>query len=97
MEQATIDSTFIRHKNNYMSMINIKQACFTAINACINDAFKVSNDPSIQGWHAGMTVMSILDQLSDLYGKLTPAALEGNDTAIRCPCLAANPPKLLFR
>ncbi len=58
-------------------MINIKQACFTAVNACINNAFKVSNDPTIQGWHAGMTVMSILDQLSDLYGKPTPAMLEG--------------------
>ncbi len=77
-------------------MINIEQACFMAVDACINDAFKVSNNPTIQGWHAGMTVMSILDQLSDLYRKPTPAELEGKDTAFRCPHLAADPPKLLF-
>ncbi len=40
--------------------------------------------------------MSILNQLSDLYGKPTPAALEGKDAAFHHPYLAANPPKLLF-
>jgi hypothetical protein len=63
IEQATIDTTFAHCKNYYMSMVNIKSACFTAVDACINDAFKVSNDSTIQGWHAGMSVMSILDQL----------------------------------
>ncbi len=92
MEQATINSTFTPCKNYYMSMINIKQV----FDACINDTFKVSNDPTIQGWHAVMTAMPILDQLSDLYGKPTPVALEGKDAAFRCPYLAANPPKLLF-
>jgi hypothetical protein len=96
MEQATINSMFTHHKNYYRLMINIKQACFTAIDACINNAFKVSNNPTIQGWHTGMTAMSILDQLSDLYGKPTPAALEGNNTRFRSPYLAADPPKLLF-
>ncbi len=43
-----------------------------------------------------MTVMPILDQLLDLYGKPTPTALKGKDTAFRCPYLAANSPKLLF-
>jgi hypothetical protein len=79
-----------------MSMVNIECSCFTAVNACINDAFKVSNDPTIQGWHAGMSVMSIFDQLLNNYGKATPAVLDGNDTRFRSPCLAADPPKLLF-
>jgi hypothetical protein len=95
-EQATINLTFTHLKNYYMSMINIEQACFMAVNAYINDAFKVSNDPTIQRWHAGMMVMSILDQLLDLYGKPTPAALEGNDTRFRSPYLVADPPKLIF-
>ncbi len=81
-EQATINLTFTRRKNYYMLMINIKQACFTAVDACINNNFKVSNDPTIQGWHTGMTVMSILNQLSDQYGKPTPVALEGNEQPI---------------
>jgi hypothetical protein len=95
-EQATIHTTFTRRKNYSLSMVNIKRACFMAVDACINDAFKVSNNPTIQGWHAGMRVMLILDQLSNLYRKPTPAALEGNDTAFRHPYLAANPPELLF-
>ncbi len=78
-------------------MVNIKRTCFTAVHACINDAFKVSNDPTIQGWHAGMCVMSILDQLSNNYGKPTPMELDGNDTRFRSPYFAADPPELLFR
>ena len=59
-------------------MQNIERACFTALDSSINDAFKVSNDPTIQGWHAGMRVIDILDQLSLIYGQPTPAALEAN-------------------
>jgi hypothetical protein len=77
-------------------MVNIKRACFTAVNACINNAFKVSNNPTILGWHAGMTVMSILDQLSNNYGKPTPAMLKSNDNTFRHPYCAADPSKLLF-
>jgi hypothetical protein len=47
MEQATINTTFARCKNYYMSMVNIKCTCFTAVDASINDAFKVSNNPTI--------------------------------------------------
>ncbi len=96
-EQATIDTTFTCRKNYYLSMVKIKRACFTAVDACINNAFKVLNDPTIQGWHAGMTVMSILDHFSGLYGKPAPTTLEDNDTAFRHPYLAVDPPKNLFR
>jgi hypothetical protein len=95
-EQATIDMMFARCKNYYMSMVNIQRACFTAIDACINDVFKVSNNPTIQGWHADMSVMSILDQLSSLYGQPTPTALEGKDTRFCSPYSSANPPEILF-
>jgi hypothetical protein len=40
--------------------------------------------------------MSILDQLSSNYGKLTPAAMEGNNNTMHRPYSAANPPELLF-
>ncbi len=96
MEQATLDMMFTRCKNYYMLMVNIKCACFTDADACINNAFKVPNDPTIQGWHVGMSVMSILDQLSNNYGKPTPTALDGNDTRFCSPYLAADPPELLF-
>jgi hypothetical protein len=46
-EQATIDMTFNRCKHNFLSMRNIEQACFTALDSSINNAFKVSNDPTI--------------------------------------------------
>jgi hypothetical protein len=48
MEQASIDTRFAREKHYYLSMRNIKRACFTALNASINDAFKVSSEPTIQ-------------------------------------------------
>jgi hypothetical protein len=96
-EIATIDAEFLRRKNYYRSMINVERACFDAVDACINDAFKVSNDPTIVGWHAGMSVMTILDGLSTLYGKPTPTALEGNDKRFCSPYSPADPPKILFR
>jgi hypothetical protein len=67
-EQASIDSLFNCRKAYYLSMQNIKRACFTALDVSVNDAFKVSNDPAVRGWHAGMRVIDILDQLSATYG-----------------------------
>ncbi len=96
-EQATINTMFTCCKNYFMLIVNIEQACFTAVDACINNAFKVSNNPTIQGWHLGMRVMSILDQLLNNYGKPTPAMLESNDNAFRRPYFVADPPEILFR
>ncbi len=57
---------FARAKHCFLLMRNIKRACFTTLDASFIDAFKVSNDPTIQGWHAGMQVVNILDQLSTI-------------------------------
>jgi hypothetical protein len=95
-EQASIDSLFNRHKAYFLSMQNIERACFTALDASVNDAFKVSNDPAVQGWHAGMRVIDILDQLSATYKQPTPAALEANDHIFRSLTLAADPPEVLL-
>ena len=67
-EQASIDTLFNRRKHYFLLMQNIERACFTALDSSINNAFKVSNDPTIQGWHAGMKVIDILNQLSLIYG-----------------------------
>ena len=67
-EQESIDTLFNQRKHYFLSMQNIERACFTALDSSINDAFKVSNDPTIQGWHAGMKVIDILNQLSLIYG-----------------------------
>jgi hypothetical protein len=97
MEQATINTCFAREKHYFMSMRTIKWACSIALNASVNDAFKVSNDPAIQGWHAGMQVINILDQLSTIYGQSTTAVLETNNTVFLSAYLAADAPEVHFR
>jgi hypothetical protein len=77
-------------------MHNIERACFTALDASVSNAFKVSNDPTIQGWHASMQIIEIFDQLSTIYGQPTPAVLKTNNTVFRSPYLAANTPEVLF-
>ncbi len=96
MEQASIDTSFNRRKHYFLLMQNIKRACFTALDLSINDAFKVSNDPTVQGWHVGMRVIDILVQLSLIYGQPTPAALEANDHFCS-PTSAADAPEVFFR
>ena len=96
-EQATIDTLFTRRKHYFLTMQNIERACFTALDMTVNDAFKLSNTPGVRGWHAGMTTVVILNQLSAVYGKPTSAALEANDTIFRSPYSAADAPETLFR
>jgi len=78
-EQTLIKTLFNCRKHYFLSMQNIERTCFTALDSSINDAFKVSNDPTVQGWHAGMRVIDILNQLSLIYAQPTPTALEAND------------------
>ena len=96
-EQALIITLFNRCKHYFLLMQNIKRACFTALHLSINDAFKVSNNLTVQGWHAGMRVIDILDQLSLIYGQPTPSALEANNNIFQSPTSAANTPEVLFR
>jgi hypothetical protein len=96
-EQASIDSLFNQCKAYFLTMQNIKRVCFTALDASVNNAFKVLNDPAVRGWHTGMRVINILDQLSATYGQPTPAALEENDHIFHSPMSAADPPEVLFR
>ena len=80
-EQATVNTAFARQKHHLQSMQNIEHTCFTGLDASIHDAFNVSNNLAIVGWHAGMATCEILDQLSQIYGQPTLAALELNNVA----------------
>jgi hypothetical protein len=95
-EQVSINTRFAHAEQYYLLMHNIKRACFTTLDASINDAFKVSNDLTIQGWHAGMHVIDIFDQLRTIYSHPTPAVLKTNDAVFRSPYLAAGAPEVLF-
>ncbi len=88
---------FARKRHYYQSLIDIERAYFIALNANIDDAFKVSDIPTILGWHAGMETQDILDQLSQTYGQPTPVALEINDVTFCSPYSTANAPEVLFR
>jgi hypothetical protein len=46
-EQASVDTAFLQQKHYFLSLQNIKRACFNALDLSINDAFKVPNDPAI--------------------------------------------------
>ena len=67
-----------------------------AIDGSINDVFKVSNNLTAQGWHVGMRVIDIINQLSLIYGQPTLAVLEANNHIFRSPTSAADAPKVLF-
>jgi hypothetical protein len=97
LEQATIDTRFACKKHYFLPMQNIERACFTTLDTSVNDGFKVSNNPTIQGRHTGLRVMDILNQLSMIYGQPTPAILEMNDANFCSPYSAMDAPKVLFR
>jgi hypothetical protein len=55
-EQATVYTSFKLQKSYFLLMQNIKRACFTALDASINNAFKLLNNPIIWGWQGVMRV-----------------------------------------
>jgi hypothetical protein len=95
-EQATINNAFAHQKHYFQSMQNVECACFIVLDAGIDNAFKVSNNPAIVGWQAGMETGTILDRLSQIYGQPTPAALKLNNVLFRSPYSAADAPEVLF-
>jgi hypothetical protein len=96
-KQATVDNAFAHQKHCFHSMQNIERDCFTALNASINNAFKVSNNPTIIGWRAGMSVQIFVDQLSNISCQLTLAAMKLNNLAFCSQYSAANAHGVLFR
>jgi hypothetical protein len=75
-----IDAMFLCNKNFFLSYKNIARACFRMFDANIAAQFKVSNTPLLTGWNSTMTIIEILDQLQDSYGKPNMMRLFNNDT-----------------
>jgi hypothetical protein len=46
-------------------------ACFRIFDMNIGAQFKVSNTPALMGWNSTMSIIDILNQLQDSYGKPT--------------------------
>ena len=96
-KQATIDVSFKRGKNYWKSYMNIRRAVFNCLDDGIDDAFKVSNDPTLTGWNASMEPRDMFDQITATYGRPTPAALLQNDTLFRSVYSPQDAPEVLFR
>ncbi len=92
----TIQATFDRDKNYYLSYKNITRACFRMLDSNVSDQFKVSNNPTLTGWNSTMSIIDILDQLQVLYGKPNMMALYTNDTLFCSPLTAGDLPEMLF-
>jgi hypothetical protein len=91
-----IDTTFVQEKNYFLSFKNIVQACFRMFNENMGAQFKVSNTPTLTGWNSMMTIIKILNQLQDLYGKPNMMTMFNNDTLFRSAMTLGDSPKMLF-
>jgi hypothetical protein len=78
-----INTVFLRLQKEHQSYKNICRACFRMLNTNVADQFKVSNIPSLIGWNASMSIIDILDQLDETYGKPDTMTLLQNDTLFR--------------
>ena len=95
-EARTINARFLRVKNYYILYINIHRACFRMLDANVSAQFKVSNNPSLTEWNAMMSVLTILNQLQDTYGKPDMITIFVNKTLFRSPMAPSDSPEILF-
>jgi len=95
-DARTIDVKFLRAKNYYLSYQNIHRACFRMLDATVSAQFKVSNNPNLTGWNATMSVLDILDQLQNSYGKPDMMTIFNNETLYRSPMAPSDSPEVLF-
>jgi hypothetical protein len=95
-EARTIDATFLRDKNYFLSYVNIHRACFRMLDANTANQFKVSNTPALTGWNATMSVLEILTQLQDSYGLPDMMTLFQNEALFRSKMAAGDSPETLF-
>ena len=79
-EQAIIDTHFKRAKNYWESYYqNVRRNVFNYLEDGVDDAFKVSNDPTLARWDLLMEPREMFNQITATYGRPTPAALLQND------------------
>jgi hypothetical protein len=95
-DARTINEMFLCGKNYYLSYVNIHRTCFRMLDATVSAQFKVSNNPNLTGWNATMSVLDILTQLQDSYGKLDMMTIFRNETLYRSPMAPSDSPEVLF-
>jgi hypothetical protein len=91
-----IDATFLRGENYFLSYKNIMRACFRMFDTNIGAQFKVSNTPALTGWNSTMSIIDILNQLQDSYGKLMMMTLFQNNVMFRNLMAPTDSLKMLF-
>jgi hypothetical protein len=89
-----INATFMREKNFFLSFKNTAQSCFCMFNENVGAQFKVSNSPTLTGWNSMMTIIKILNQFQDFYGK--PNIMTLYDTLFRSAMTPGDLSKMLF-
>ena len=95
-EAHTIDVRFLCAKNYYIMYGNIHHVCFRMLDANVSAQFKVLNNPSLTGWNTTMSVLAILNQLQDTYGKPDMMKIFVNETLFRSPMAPSGSPEILF-
>jgi hypothetical protein len=91
-----INAMFLRDKNYFLSYKNIERACFRMFDANIGAQYKVSNNPTLMGWNSTMSILDILTQLQDSYGKPTMMMLYQNNVKFRAAMEPTDSPEMLF-
>jgi hypothetical protein len=66
------------------------------LDASVSAQFKVSNNPSLTGWNATMSVLDILTQLQDSYGKPDMMTIFKKETLYRSLMAPSDSPEVLF-
>jgi hypothetical protein len=92
----TMVATFDRDKNYFLSYKNIARACFCMLDANVSAQFKVSNNATLTGWNSTMSIIDILAQLQNSYGKPNMMTLFNNDTLFCSPMKPGDSPEMLF-
>ena len=95
-EARTFNVRFRCAKDIYILYGNIHRACFRMLDANASAQFKVSNNPSHTGWNATMSVLAILNQIQDTYGKPDMKTIFTNETLFRSPMGPSDSPEVLF-
>ena len=92
----TITARFERDKNYFLSYKNISRACFRMLDSTVAAQFKVSNNAALTGWNSTMSIIDIINQLQQSYGKPNMMTLFTNDTLFRSPMKPGDSPEMLF-
>ena len=76
----TTEANFDCDKNYFLSYKKITWACFYMLDANVSAQFKVSNNAALAGWNFTMSIINILAQLQNSYGKPDMMTLFINNT-----------------